>query len=212
MAQVKALIQEPAGELLTGRLQRIQDDHYWVLDNEGIQAVRLAASCLLKPVPGDLVLLARTGHGCHILAVLEHGDEEYRIEVPGHLRLGADDLSLHGRQRLVMHSREVIEQRAARVATTATRITECSELHEVRAAKLDMLGREARLVFNRVQEVFGQVFSKAEQVVRSVSGTEILNLGNWLQKVRDTYSLRARNTILTAKSDVKIDGERIHMG
>jgi len=63
-----------------------------------------------------------------------------------------------------------------------------------------------------LQGTFDRVFQKSDQVMRWVETIETLNIGNWVQNIKHTLNSRAQHQIITAKSDVRVDAERIHMG
>ena len=47
---------------------------------------------------------------------------------------------------------------------------------------------------------------------KTVEGLDQQTSLNFLQTIGKTLSIRSRDAVITARKDVKIDGERIHMG
>jgi hypothetical protein len=45
-----------------------------------------------------------------------------------------------------------------------------------------------------------------------VDTVETLNVGNLIQQVRNTLSSRAKQNMISASEDVRVDAKRIHMG
>jgi hypothetical protein len=48
--------------------------------------------------------------------------------------------------------------------------------------------------------------------MRIVEGVETLSIGNLIQHIRQNYTSHSHQTVITARKDMRIDGERIHMG
>ena len=69
---------------------------------------------------------------------------------------------------------------------------------------------------NSVSEAFNFVADRFVQRVKnsfkSVEGVDQINSKNYVQNVAETASIRSKNAVITARKDMKIDGERIHMG
>jgi hypothetical protein len=57
-----------------------------------------------------------------------------------------------------------------------------------------------------------QVNQKTDILVRWVEQVETLNIGNLIQNVRKNYTSHSDQAVITAKKDMLINGERIHMG
>lgn len=212
MGEVAKLNQFSQGEQLTGRVQRVEESRVWVQSEQGPVVAQTAVSCLLTPLAGDLVLLSHNRQGTYVLAILERESREYGLQVDGTLTLTADELRLHGRKTLTASAGTYLRQVAAAIESTADKISSISQQQRVQAESLEVTGQEARLSVDQVQGLFKRVYSRAEQVMRSVSLIEMLQLGNWITEVEDTHSQRAKNTVISAESDIKIDAERIHMG
>ncbi len=178
----------------------------------GITAARTAVSCLLAPMKGDRVLLSRTGDECYLLAVLARANADRRLEVPGQLELAAEQVRVTARSSVALSAGEQLRlhSRQLRVGATDTALF---------SSRLDVSGHDAVGRFQRTRllsdavEVIGQrLFQSAQEVVRRVEKVELLRVGNLIQRIRHTWSSHAQRAALTARKDMRVDGERIHMG
>jgi hypothetical protein len=57
-----------------------------------------------------------------------------------------------------------------------------------------------------------QITQKTDMLLRWVEGVETLSIGNLIQNVRQNYTSHSQQAVITASKDMRIDGERIHMG
>jgi hypothetical protein len=75
----------------------------------------------------------------------------------------------------------------------------------------------ARLAMNKWRKVFNidvlsHAFADFAQFIDVINRTEILNIGNLVQNIRKNFTSHSRQAVITASKDMRIDGERIHMG
>lgn len=198
----------------TGTIQAGKGEQYMILSSAGMVAAKPAASCLLKPQHGDSVLLSFVGQTCYILAVLEQATDNATLEVKGDMTLTTKTgkIALSANEEVTLSSAKQVSQ----VAPTTSVLC---EQHHVTAQKVSTTCQTAQLHSDdihvnakRSHAIIGEVYQKAQQVVRWVEKVETLNIGNLMQNVRNTLSSRSKNASITAKKDIKVDGERIHMG
>jgi hypothetical protein len=173
------------------------------LDHDGVEA-RLAASCLVQPEQGDLVLIAPTGHGVWVLAVLQCAE-------PRTLKL----LALAG-----------LEIAAGRIGLTAEEIridatrlnASASEAHVAIGAILH-IGRQvvshARrlcLIGERLETIVAETILRGRRSLRILTETEQVRSRDIDLRASGSFSLHAEHAVLAAQEIVKIDADQIHMG
>jgi len=209
------LFPKPDNGLLSGTVQGGQAPDFMVQTPHGLLTATVAVSCLLKPLAGDRVLLAKDEQAYFILAVLTRAPgQNSTVELPadstlhcphGRLSLAAvEGIDVLGGQGITLYGQKLHMQ---------------GKQVNVDAAELALLGKRASLHAQSVSlqaetmsSVVGQVIQRFKSCCRWVEQAEIVNTGELLHKVRRLFSLRARQATLTAESDVKIDAKRIHMG
>ena len=170
----------------------------------GVTTAQVAAGCLLEPGTGDRVLVSRCPGECFILGVLVRQGQGRRVRIDGELTISAGRLNLQGD--------EAVEVSGPRVGVVG-------QVAELRAGRADVAAEEGTARFQRTRLVTGvletvsdRVVQCARQVVRRVEEVETLSVGNLIQRVRENLVSRSRRTSITARKDVHVDGERIHMG
>jgi hypothetical protein len=168
---------------------------------------RLAASALLQPQVGDLVLLAWPDGHCWVLSVLErHAGSPARLSVPGasslalsspKLQLQADhslDIQTHRLELQAQHSQlrmGVVKLTARLVQVAAERLCTWAEVIQTRAQSL---------------------LVRAEQRVSQIDQVDLLHAGQVLTQADQLMQLKARHLQAKAEETVVVDGKQILLG
>ena len=80
------------------------------------------------------------------------------------------------------------------------------------AAGIELRADEVRVSANRLEVLAQTVFEHCAEVTRWVKGTLQLRVGRLRTRVDGTYDVGADRIVERARRDVKIDGEKIHLG
>lgn len=178
----------------------------------GVTTASIAVGCLVEPQVGDRVLVSDDGEMCFVLTVLRRSSPDRTIEVPGQLILSADSVTVSGRTRVDLGSSGSLGVGASSMALTSDELS-------IRSARVNVSGREAnvhfrtaRLVATGIETVSDRIIQCARNVVRKIEESETTYVRNLIQTVRENYFSRSKRTSITARKDVQVDGERIHMG
>ena len=163
------------------------------------RAARQAASCLLSPEPGDIVVCSETRLGIHVLHVLERDAAQ------------SATLSAPGVRRLVL-DQPAIDIRTVELDATATRVrARVEQLHLISRLVSAVTGR-LEIVADRLRRIAGHEVTSTGDSVRTVRGTDTLRAGHILHDASQVMSLRSHVAIVEARGDVRVNGERITMG
>jgi hypothetical protein len=205
-----------ANELTKGIVRSLADQAV-LLDLDGsIVNATMAFSCLVKPQVDDVVLVSCLGSEFTVLAIMQRSEsqQDIQMQIPANLRIDTPngalnlsantDLSLHAGQKA-----QIIAKDAGIISQTVnvnshTLSSQSSETH-IQTGNL-------RIFADACDSVIGRVTQRAENVMRWVEGVESLSLGSLIQNVRKSFTSRSSQAIITARQDMRIDGERIHMG
>jgi len=200
-AQVRPLSSEsPAPSIATAEVIELQDDGY-LIDHAGTpRPARKAHGCLLRPHPGDLVLVSFTEQGAHILQILERPDPQAenhlalqgdtRLEVSaGKLHLEAPHLALAGRR---------LQLRFLHIQGLARRLTATLEQARLHCT-LSELVTQSRRLFARHSE-------------RQVETLDATRAGNVQIQADELVQLKGQTLLSTAKKLFRVDGDQIHLG
>jgi hypothetical protein len=208
--QENFMVQEP------GIITAIDKKIYTVETHSGTYYARQAISCLIKPLPGDKVLV--TGNlvdDFYILAVLERKDRKKRTLVfHGDVDFKVKD------GRLTIAAPEGIDLASAKdIGIASSELNINSVNSEIRIHRLIFSGgfwlgqvEKIRLIITTFDSMVERLTQRIKRSYRTVEEIDRLRAGRLDYLIDKLLSLRGKYSMLTAKEDVKIDAERIHMG
>jgi ethanolamine utilization microcompartment shell protein EutS len=193
------------------------DGEQMLVDSEGgrYRAAR-AVSCLVEPVPGDLVLVAAGEDGTsHVLAVLERpGGEAAVLAASGDLVLKAP----HGKVQITGQAGiDLVTPGEANVVASALSV------HAARGSfAVDAIGvvggvlrgdfESVKLVAKKVDQVLERFSQRVKASYRTIEELDRVRAKNVDHVAQGTMKVHARETVMTADGLVKVDGEQIHIG
>jgi hypothetical protein len=195
-----------------------RDSGYAVLAGEETYAARKAAGCLVKPEPGDSVLISLDAFGrCFILTVLERGENgalrtdldltgDVNLTVHGgKLRLSADeDLTLGARNELSVTSGK-LSVHAGEGEASFDRVSLLTRILTTQAKRI-------KRIADTCEEFFDTLTQRLTNCFRSIQDHDETQAGSARQVVSETWLVQTRNTAMMAEQDVKIDAEHIDLG
>lgn len=194
-------------------VKAVNDKLFLVNSQQGIQNAKLAVSCLIAPEQGDSVMICILNDECFITAVLEKKNPVHQINISGDLEFNTTGQTTFKSTKGINHVSE------NEISVTANKIKQVSVEQKVVCNDLNMQVQEGKVQAKNLQlnaeqtnTVVSRCYHRAEQAFRWVETIETLNIGNWVQNIKQTLTSRSKNTVFTAKQDMKIDGDRIHMG
>jgi len=180
---------------------------------QGTVAARCAVSCLVQPESGDQVLISQHSHGHYILAVLSRQQTAVEIRLPADATLHTEGrLNLQAKQGVRLSSAEAIDVTAPQLNLTGLQTRIQADTLAVTAPTLSADHDQVEFRARQVSSWTQRLIQRADTVMRWVEGVETAHIGQFVKHVRQAYLMNAQNTVITARGDVRIDGERIHMG
>jgi len=152
---------------------------------------RRAVSCLIEPAAGDKVLTAEAGGQVYVLAVLERPDEALplHIDTKRDLRISANRISLKtGVFDLVTDAANLVGNAFNSLFRTSKRVTGTDET----------IAQSSTV--------------SAQQRVSVIAGSDVHKAGVFQQSVESAASQSAHVAVVTAKTDIRLNAERINVG
>ena len=168
-------------------------------DGTGHHATQ-ATSCLLAPAIGDRVLLCREKDDVFILAILarEHAFNA-EIGVPN-----ADRISIRAAKEVTLEA-PLLRLAAGRVAVL------CEQLVQVGTSLTSNFRRMVESVGDK--SIKAQVIStQVENRATVVTGTDMLRAQSLVESVEGVATQTSEIALVTARRDVRLDGERVSLG
>ncbi|MCJ8501783.1 DUF3540 domain-containing protein [Desulfatitalea alkaliphila] len=204
------MVQEEARVLLAdGRQCRLRSA-------SGVYDARRAVSCLLAPRAGDRVLAALDAQGnAWVLAILERETTDaQQIALEGDVQLKVDGgrLSILARDGLEVETARDIRTLSGTLDVRSIQAAVHLQEGELQAGRLS--GRVGALhwIANTVNSLVERMTQRVKRLYRTVDEFEQAKIGRMDYRIDKLLSFRSRYTVMTAKEDVKVDGERIHIG
>jgi len=178
----------------------------------GVTTAQVAVGCLVEPQAGDQVLLSNGGGQSFVLTVLARSSADRSINVSGSLSVTAKTLRIAAREDAAIAAGNRTHIVSSRFDVTSDEATVRSERLKVSAEEGHAYFAHARFVATAIETITERVVESARQVMRKIEETESISVGNLIQTVRENYLSRSKRTSITARNDVQVDAERIHMG
>jgi len=194
------------------------EDGAFVIETETREVrARRATSCLLEPVPGDVVLVAAVDfdHQAYVLAVLEReagapanivADGDLGIKLPA----GALDVVAADGVRLVSGKEVSVISGAVRVNAVDG---------SVALERLSFLGKFVRAEIGKAK-VFGEtldsmlerVSQRVKRSYRIIEECDHVRAEQLDYAAKKRLSLHGENALITAQHLAKVEGDQIHLG
>lgn len=174
----------------------------------------VAFSCLVRPLLGDQVVIARTVAGDHITQILQRKQTGMQLMVTGDLSLESSQGQIHlnAAKGIQVSTAETLSLASTVLNQSSRSSTFQSENTRVHSKDLSVLADKTHFVATVASVVVDDLYARAQQVVRWVDKLERATIGTLIQEVKSHMNVRSKNMVITAEEDVRIDGERIHMG
>ncbi|MDI1446403.1 DUF3540 domain-containing protein [Polyangium sp. 6x1] len=201
---------------LAGQVLRVEGAVLFVRADGAVHEARRAASCLLEPVTGDRVLLATIADGSsYVLAVLERAEG-----TPATLSVEGDcAIRLPNGQLSVATAKGVEFVSAGDISMTSPAVEVKAVEGRFGLGRLTVVGKElfaeiatAKTTLGALDIVAERVMQKVQRAYRFVEEMDQLRAKRVDYTAEKSMHLHGENTLMTADSLVKFDGEHIHMG
>ena len=193
----------------THRLARViaveEDGAIVTLDIEGVQhSASVSVSCLIRPLPDDLVLAFCTSERIFVLDVLERSAPNYAtLALPGrgNLSVEGETIALAARQRLSLRA-DAADIKVRVFAVLAERAT---WLGKLLVTIVDRLRSSARM-----QETSADSLTvKAVDRVAIVDQMDSLQASTQVVNVAGVATETAQSRVIAVTDDLRIDGKRV---
>lgn len=154
-------------------------------------AARQAVSCLVTPVAGDRVLTAVADDRLYVLAVLERPEpaQPVRIETEGDL--------------VLMARRVSIKTGAFDLVTEAANLV---------GHAFNSLFRTSKRVSGTDETIARSTTVSAHERVSVIAGSDVHKAGVFSQTIESALAQSAHTAVVTAKTDIRLNAERINVG
>lgn len=168
------------------------------LDNADIITAKKAFSCAFDPMINDAVELThRNNHSYYVLNILERSQASIAmLSAPFGIEIKSPSIAMHSNSLGINNQTMTVNARQFNQQSDSVNLN-------TEAAQFSSRTVESNVerIVQRIKDSF-KIIERIEQV----SAVDII------QNIKNAFIQRSRQVDITAKSDVKINGERIHMG
>ncbi|SNR89532.1 Protein of unknown function [Humidesulfovibrio mexicanus] len=184
----------------------------------GALSCRLAASCLLRPEPGDLVLAAlpESGAAPYVLSVLERAepDSQAVLDLPSGARVSAPQGSVHieAAEGIALSTPGELAAQAARMSFAAGSVRWLADAFSYVGKTLELIATRFTETAQERDTQAGTWTQRLGDSFRRVEELDETQAGAVRTLARDTALLHGRVTYVQAEEFVKADGQEVHLG
>jgi hypothetical protein len=202
-------------EIIQAEVKSISDDRIVIRTNRGVVNATRAFSCVISPCVDDVVLISCVANRFHLLSILERPTASVmNIEFPGDAYLCSKEgkLNLSAKDGIDITTPAKAGITSTEINMAAANIGMQSNVLKAAVTDIEVLSKTTKLSVSVLQVVAKQISQKTDVVMRWVETVETLSIGSLVQNIRSNFILHSDQTVITAKKDMRIDAERIHMG
>ncbi len=203
-----------APQQLAGLVCSVDNGHV-VVDIDGQQrSARVARSCLIRPEPGDTVLLW-CGEESWVLAILDGPHEGgRRLVCDGDFQIGSATgrLELRGELGVAISSPGSVELESSELKVRSRSASLAAESLEWLAARVEASVLQLSMVGKVFRSVFERVHQTSKVSTREVEQLEDVAVGQLHISASGSVVTKGKNLVSTAADVVKIDGKQIQLG
>jgi hypothetical protein len=206
---------ELAGNIAEARVTGVCDGVFGLTGAAGLVTARRAASCLLEPAAGDTVLTAQVADGnWFVLAVLTRGNAAPVVSLPADsvLRTEHGTLTVTAPTALALAAGESISVVTPALEVQAEQATSAFSVLRTAAGLVETTATRIRGIADFFETVADTLRQRAGSMYREVKDLDHLKAGQACYRAETVFNIRGKHSVLSAESEVKIDGARVHLG
>ena len=169
-------------------------------------SAKRAVSCLVRPQKGDYVGCLDDGSNIFIISVLKAScdDAPVALESKNPISIDAPALMLLGRKTLKLFGQSgFLNFNSLDFVSGMLSLT--AEKAETRVETFSHFGKS-------VKTLIGSLLSKAGNSLRVIDGPDVHKAKETELSSEKMMSLKGEVTSISARKDIRIDGERVHLG
>jgi hypothetical protein len=168
------------------------------LDNENVISAKKAFSCAFEPKIHDTVeLTVRNQHSYYVLNILERSSPSIAmISAPFGIEINSPSIEMQSNSLGIHNQAMTVNAKQFNQQSDSVKLNSDTAQFSSRTVESNI-----ERMIQRIKDSF-RIIERIEQV----SAVDII------QNIKNAFIQRSRQVDITAKSDVKINGDRIHMG
>ena len=181
--------------------------------NEQHNAIK-ALSCLIRPEPGDTVLLQWVAEECWITAVIARQSCATVLELsPGvSIAAGNGNIALTAGGNCRINAGKSLAMQTDVLLSNSSQCRLTADNLSVTCNTFTGLLKRSQLFFEQADVVGTRLMQRLGDSIRAITGTEHIEAGNIMHRVKHSFSCFSSRTFLKSEKEVRVDADEIHMG
>ncbi|WP_027183037.1 DUF3540 domain-containing protein [Desulfovibrio inopinatus] len=192
------------------------DDGFVVTVSFGAISAQQAAGCLLRPAPGDMVLVSLDASGLSfILSVLRRHESNQNQE---HLAF-ENDLTICARNIVLSADKSSCLVSGEENTLVSRKLSMVAEEAEAHLERTSFFGRffsaqtnTITVVAKAMEHVVSAFTQRLKNAVKLVEEHDEVQANTARHLTKETLTMHSRNAVHVAEEMVKIDGDQVHLG
>ncbi len=178
----------------------VTDQGYILKPESGSSIIaQQAFGCPFTPITDDFVMFVRSANrGIFIVNILQRKHAQCAVIQNDH------GITLQSNQKIDIAANNI------NMASVSTQVI--SQQYSHTSQKLDIKSDSTQFYSRTVESISERLVQKVKVSFKVIERLEQVNAQDIIQNIKNAFIQRSRQVDISAKSDVKINGERIHMG
>ncbi len=168
-------------------------------ENGSTVIAQQAFGCPFTPITDDFVMFVRCeNRGIFVINILQRKHTQPAL--------------IESENGITLQSKKQIDILANDINMTSNKTQVVNHLYSHTSQKLDIKSDTTAFYSRTVESITERLVQKVKDSFKVIERLEQVNANDIIQNIKNAFIQRSRQVDITAKSDVKINGERIHMG
>ncbi len=158
-----------------------------------------AFACPFTPITDDFVMFVRCANrGIFIINILQRKHAQCAV--------------ISNEHGISLQSNQKIDIAANKINMTSKDTQVISQQYSHTSQTLDVKSDSTQFYSRTVESISERLVQKVKDSFKVIERLEQVNAQDIIQNIKNAFIQRSRQVDISAKSDVKINGDRIHMG
>ena len=168
-------------------------------DNGSSIIAQQAFGCPFTPIIDDWVMFVRCANrGVFIINILQRQHDQSAV--------------IANKNGIELQSKQKIKISAHDINMTSSNTQVVSQQYSHTSQKLHIKSDTTQFYSRTVESVSERLVQKVKDSFKVIERLEQVSANDIIQNIKNAFIQRSRQVDISAKSDVKINGDRIHMG
>ena len=200
---------------LVAEVVAINDSEILLTSHDGVIKAQMSFSCVLTPEIGDQVLWAPTAIGSFVMSILTRkttAQAEMNFKNGVRISTSTGDLQLSSANDLSIHALAQAKVFARELDASTLKANLYAEDATVHGVQLNLVFQKIHQVCDTFTKMAKTAFYAFDTCVKKVKDVDKIQAGQMHHEAEQVMATRGEHMLVSAKQDIKMNAERVHMG